>query len=581
MAEQSNPKQEEADVSAHAPHNFRQSKNSGASINAEKFELPKGEGGNAGARVFSAVYGASYSESESSAGKSVGSINGQNNISHQKNILKNGSDFPVSDKRKPLSQESRFAAQRNGIFPGKISAVSPQESSSEPSKEKQDKLARRGHNESLLNSDGSAHDKAEALNNPKQYSAAQKGVVHNTSAESPPSAQRGITGADMFTQGGLPSLHIPFEPAYLSDLFFRFPPRNFTAYRAANGLPLFSCLFNLLTTLEPEQLRRLKTHSFYPRLAKFLSYRTLFVGTTVSEFTPLPQEFSASAARNTVSGLLRQAKKYPFLIVKDLPREASSLISPELVSEAQRFDRALAAKGFMSVEGQALAYVPVDYADVDEYIARFSKTRRKDFRRKMKAGERLKIDILYKGDSAFYDRAQLAEYYRLYEQVYRQSEVHFDFLSPDFFKALLQEAGEGLRFITYRDEAGRLIGYNICFIVGDRLVDKYIGLDYPAATDYSLYFVSWFFNLSYARRQGLSYYIAGWTDPQVKAYLGAKFVMTRHRVYVRNPLLRTILRPLRPLFESDAAAAAGGKSGRKKKGKPVQDANNNGDNGEA
>jgi hypothetical protein len=45
--------------------------------------------------------------------------------------------------------------------------------------------------------------------------------------------------------------------------------------------------------------------------------------------------------------------------------------------------------------------------------------------------------------------------------------------------------------------------------------------------------------------------VAGWTDPEIKAYLGARFTFTRHAIAVRSPLLRLLLRRLAPLFEND------------------------------
>jgi hypothetical protein len=46
--------------------------------------------------------------------------------------------------------------------------------------------------------------------------------------------------------------------------------------------------------------------------------------------------------------------------------------------------------------------------------------------------------------------------------------------------------------------------------------------------------------------------VAGWTDPQVKSYLGASFTLTRHAIWLRNPLLRAAARKLGHLFESDS-----------------------------
>ena len=101
-----------------------------------------------------------------------------------------------------------------------------------------------------------------------------------------------------------------------------------------------------------------------------------------------------------------------------------------------------------------------------------------------------------------------------------------------------------------------LIGFNLCYQHGDMLIDKYIGLRYPQARQHNLYFVSWFANLDYALAHGLKYYVAGWTDPQVKASLGARFTLTRHLVWARHPLLRQLLTRFRHHFESDAHAVA-------------------------
>ena len=83
------------------------------------------------------------------------------------------------------------------------------------------------------------------------------------------------------------------------------------------------------------------------------------------------------------------------------------------------------------------------------------------------------------------------------------------------------------------------------------LIDKYIGFAYPQAHQHNLYTVSWFHNLEYALTNGLRYYVAGWTDPEVKRELGAQFTITRHLVYVRNPFLRAILSRTKRLFESN------------------------------
>ena len=110
---------------------------------------------------------------------------------------------------------------------------------------------------------------------------------------------------------------------------------------------------------------------------------------------------------------------------------------------------------------------------------------------------------------------------------------------------------DGHLFLYYSAE--QLIGFNLCFIHNGMLIDKYIGFRYPAAREHNLYFVSWMENLAFALSRKLRHYVAGWTDPEIKAYLGAKFTFTQHAVYVRNPVLRRILAKLSRHFEHDKA----------------------------
>jgi hypothetical protein len=83
------------------------------------------------------------------------------------------------------------------------------------------------------------------------------------------------------------------------------------------------------------------------------------------------------------------------------------------------------------------------------------------------------------------------------------------------------------------------------------LIDKYIGFQYPLSKQLNLYFISWMVNINYALEHRLSTFVAGWTDPVIKASLGDRFTFTRHAVWIKNPFLRRILYRLRHLFESD------------------------------
>ncbi|NCT68362.1 MAG: GNAT family N-acetyltransferase [Rhodanobacteraceae bacterium] len=341
------------------------------------------------------------------------------------------------------------------------------------------------------------------------------------------------------------------EPPALVRHFLAHPPSGFAALSLASGTPAFVAHFDLLTTADDALRRRVTGLPLYDLWGRLLRPRTCFVGTTVSEYALFPA--AADADTLVAEWLAGPARAHPFLIVKDIPQQ-SPLLDQASNAQARAVADACERAGFVLLEGQALAWVPLDFESTDDYLARLSASRRKDIRRKLRARAGLQIDEIPTGDAFFADAAVRDEFYALYLQVFAQSEIHFDRLTREFFDAVLQDGAlDGIVFV-YRD-AGRVIGWNLCFVVGDALVDKYIGFDYPAARERNLYFVSWMHNLDYALRRDLCCYVAGWTDPEIKAYLGARFTFTRHAVRPRSRLLRAALRRLGGHFESDRAWA--------------------------
>ncbi|APW36562.1 GNAT family N-acetyltransferase [Rhodoferax koreense] len=343
------------------------------------------------------------------------------------------------------------------------------------------------------------------------------------------------------------------EPDGLIKAFAVHPPEGFALLEgggpAGAAAPAFSAAFDLLTTAEPALKRRAAALPLFRYWSRWLRIRTAFVGTTVSEYALLPHTGSATAQ---VQSLLRRwGGDFRLLIVKDLPG-VSPLLGAADNARAEALLRACMDAGFVLVEGQALAYVAIDFEDVDTYLRRLSASRRQNLRRKLRSRAALQITRLPTGSACFADDAVVDAYYALYGAVFAQSDIHFDQLTRDFFAAVLRDGASGGVVFEYR-QAGVLVGWNLCFEAGGKLVDKYIGFRYPEARACNLYFVSWMVNLEYAIERRLTHYVAGWTDPEVKAQLGASFTFTRHAVYVRNPVLRRLARRFAGHFEGDRA----------------------------
>src|SRR6185312_3231259 len=126
---------------------------------------------------------------------------------------------------------------------------------------------------------------------------------------------------------------------------------------------------------------------------------------------------------------------------------------------ARAFASACEAEGFVLLEGQALAWVPIDFASQDDYLARLSSGRRKNIRRKLRARAELEIEAIPTGDARFGDAATLAAFHALFDNVYAQSTIHFDRPTAAFFRTLLQDAASGGVVFVYR-HGGAMIGWN-------------------------------------------------------------------------------------------------------------------------
>jgi predicted N-acyltransferase len=340
------------------------------------------------------------------------------------------------------------------------------------------------------------------------------------------------------------------EPPHLVSAFVAHPPRGFRpcAIRSSRLDALgFVTDFDLTTTLDGRLRRAVHAAPLPRRLRNVLRPKVVFGGTTVTEYFPFPRDADPRAIVAAAVERMR-TEDAPFVILKDIPRD-SPLLSRRENELAARLRDACRRGGFVIVSGQALAYVPIDFESEDAYLFALSRARRKDLRRKLRSRASLDVQEIETGDPTFDDEAFIGRLIRLYENVYAQSLIHFDELTPGFVKALFRSPG-GTVFL-YRQK-GELIGYNLCFVHRDCLVDKYVGFAYPEARDANLYFVSWFHNLEWARRHGLKAYVAGWTDPEVKRALGARFTFTDHAVYARNSALRFLLRRARRWFEADA-----------------------------
>lgn len=343
------------------------------------------------------------------------------------------------------------------------------------------------------------------------------------------------------------------EPLSLVEAFTTNPPENFVIENTSldqQGIFSFFADLDLFTTIDGAIKKYIDNLKSFPPfkfiVKKLFTPNVLFVGTVVSEYCLLPNNIDSKIFKNQLLQTFKGSKRQ-FLIIKDLPvnspllSESENLFSKELMLFLEN-------NGFISLTGQALAYLPIDFSSMEGYLQKFSSNRRNNFRRKMKLGAKTLVKEIATGNEFFTD--EMAEYlHKLYLNVYENSDIHFDKLTLSFFKKVLQNNSDGLVFVYYRQD--KIIGFNLCYISRDCLVDKYRGSLYPDAQDFALFFNHFFDNVKFCLKNNLKTYVIGWTAPKAKAYLGCSFTYTHHLVYIKNPLIRVVLSKLKSSFEGD------------------------------
>lgn len=199
--------------------------------------------------------------------------------------------------------------------------------------------------------------------------------------------------------------------------------------------------------------------------------------------------------------------------------------------------------GYAAVPTLACASLPIDFASVDDYLARLSPGTRKDMRRKLKSRARVEIEVRCTVDDV------IDEIMPIYGDTRDRAEMAFEDLTPDYFTGLGRCMGERAMTVLYRVD-GELLAANVLLRSDDLLLDKFL-LMKPEGRAYNLYYLSWFYNLQYCLDHGLPRYQSGQAAYANKLKLGSRLAPANVWFKHRNPVLNTVLKLISPLLAAD------------------------------
>jgi predicted N-acyltransferase len=300
--------------------------------------------------------------------------------------------------------------------------------------------------------------------------------------------------------------------------------------------PVFFVRQNLVEGV-PGKIRSIVdlVRKIFPR---FLTMRVLMVGCAAGpgDLGACDEKDEAWIANVLGVGLRKYARqnKASLIVLKDFP------------AKYRRALKTLCSSDYTHIPSMPMTRLPLHHRNWDEYFRTLSKATRKDLRRKFRKAERApKIEMEILNDIAPY----IDEAYPLYMAVHERSQLKFETLTKNYFRAVAERMADRARFFIWR-QAGKIAAFSFCLVCDDALYDECIGLDYSVALDLHLYFYTLRDIISWAMQQGLKYYYSNPLNYEPKLHLDCELVpldlYVLHTNRFLNPIFRRALKYLEP-----------------------------------
>jgi hypothetical protein len=137
------------------------------------------------------------------------------------------------------------------------------------------------------------------------------------------------------------------------------------------------------------------------------------------------------------------------------------------------------------------------------------------------------------------DEAVRAEIFGLFWQTYEKGKMKFERLNPAFFMHIA-EADESWFILLRESKTKELVAFMLCFKVGNRVINKFIGLDYNRPASWFLYFRLWDEAIRWCGLQKAADLQSGQTSYSAKIELGHKLTHLSNFCKHLNPIMNAI-----------------------------------------
>jgi hypothetical protein len=280
-------------------------------------------------------------------------------------------------------------------------------------------------------------------------------------------------------------------------------------------------------------------------MPSLLHQRTLFIGSPCSDEGRVGMVDSADRLRVlhcVHQGLIAKAAEYdaPMRVWKDVPAEYDSELASFIKSE--KLFRLISYPGtIVKLPGDSTA----------AYLASLKASRRNKLKKKLKSAAGIPLDVAVMQRP---DAQTLDEMFELFWHTYEKGTTKFERLNRKFFELISNYPNAN--FVVIRARAtGELVAFALCFTLGKRVINKFIGIDYNRPKKWFLYFRLWEAVVDWAYSVGADSIQSGQTGYAPKIELGHDMIPLTNYCTHRNKWMNAVFAKAAKLVNWDTLDA--------------------------
>lgn len=256
-------------------------------------------------------------------------------------------------------------------------------------------------------------------------------------------------------------------------------------------------------------------------------HRTLFMGSPCSDEGRVGMLKGIDTV--TLLAFLNQALqekanvlRAPMRVWKDFSDEYQSAFAP-LIKNARLFHMPSFPGTQVALPGYGLP----------DYLDSLKASRRNKLNKKLKLANAapLKVEVLQNPS-----HKQLERIFALFWQTYQKGSTKFERLNRHFFEVISNQPTSHYLLIKRKD-SDEIVAFMLCFVLGQQVINKFIGIDYSQPKEWFLYFKLWDAVVNWAYQHSISSIQSGQTGYAPKIELGHRLIPLHNFCYHQNSLL--------------------------------------------